>query len=455
MSNDPVLVIQPRRLGDLILTFPLLLRLQSLYPGHPLWVMAQKGFYEPLLPFSPKAAYFPPERLPQMAAQKYEAIINLGGSREAALFCGQSDANLKLGHIESAGRLAINGFWQLYREGLVQNNRHNLFHWADLYRLDLPGAIPPHSPPKMAGSGRVGLFVGASEISKRPNAGFWAELANRLAASGLKPVLFGGPGDVAMGMAIMAKGARAANFCGKTKLAQLAGLLKTVDLLIAPDTGPMHLADWLSVPVLNLSMGNVNAAETGPLSPGQLILRAAMSCSGCWQCQRQKTFCKDAFLPPMVANLALNLISGAPMPALPGLELLKSGAGASGLRELIGRPVSARSRLEDFWQAAFIYFNDASQLNGLREAAAALNSEYGQIAAQMRATFGKMLAIMAKSGKGGEPLPDSFWQAQPLHSRLFAGQLHIFLQNSAFSRAAFGQALARIDSLQALLAHSA
>ena len=34
----------------------------------------------------------------------------------------------------------------------------------------------------------------------------------------------------------------------------------------------MHLADWLGVPVLNLSMGPVRAHETGPYSPGQLVL---------------------------------------------------------------------------------------------------------------------------------------------------------------------------------------
>ena len=36
MSADPLLVLQLQRMGDLILTFPLLLALKKRWPGHPL-----------------------------------------------------------------------------------------------------------------------------------------------------------------------------------------------------------------------------------------------------------------------------------------------------------------------------------------------------------------------------------------------------------------------------------
>lgn len=449
---EPLLVLQPRRLGDLILTFPLLITLQKLFPAHPLWVMGQPGFYEPLLPFSPHAAYLPPSRLNELLSRQFATVINLGAGENEALFMGQCRAETKLGQISENGRLRVNGFWQLYRENLTHNNRHNAFHWADLFRMDLPLADFQRPSPEAPGSGRVGLFVGASEISKRPDALFWCELANRLAGMGKKPVLLGGPGDVAMSKAIMTKGARAANFCGKTGLAQLAALLRSLDLLITPDTGPMHLADWLSVPVLNLSMGNVNAAETGPLSPGQHVLQANMSCVGCWQCSRSRLFCKSAFTAAGVARVAGRLLEKSPRLTAPaGLQLLQTGRDGSGLYQL-RRSNGARSSLDDFWKAAFLFFANPERKSWLEDAAGSLGAENAALAAHMRAGFGKMLASMAASRKQGKQLDAAFWRNQPLHSRMFAGFIQLSLQNSDFSSSAFAEALARIDALQAVLA---
>lgn len=451
MSKNPVLVLQPRRLGDLILTFHLLRSLQYLYPGHPLWVMGQGVFYEPLLPFAPTAAFLPPEQLSSLASREFSAVINLGGGELTANFTGQVKAALKLGQCQTNGSLHVNGHWQLYREGLTQNNRHNVFHWADLFRLDL--AMPKQAASfraKAVGSGRIGLFVGASEPAKRPGAQFWASLAMRLADMGFKPVLLGGPAEARLGAEIMAKGAKAANFCAKTNLNQLAGILKSLDLLITPDTGPMHLADWLAVPVLNISMGNVNAAETGPFSPGQHILRPIMSCIGCWRCTRASMHCRNAFLPQAVAETAANLAQDKPIVTAPGFELLTTGRDDLGLYRLSGQKPTARTCLDDFWQAGFLYFNDPAHEERIKVRAKILKETYPAVAASMRANFAKMLGKLATTSKRGQSLPADFWKTQPWHSRLFAGNLQMDLQNSG--NTAVSRNLGRIDYLQALLA---
>ncbi|MFW5836988.1 MAG: glycosyltransferase family 9 protein, partial [Desulfovibrionaceae bacterium] len=51
-GRRPVLVFQMQRLGDLVLSFPLLQWLADRYPGHPLWVAAEERFSKPLLPLS-------------------------------------------------------------------------------------------------------------------------------------------------------------------------------------------------------------------------------------------------------------------------------------------------------------------------------------------------------------------------------------------------------------------
>ena len=52
---------------------------------------------------------------------------------------------------------------------------------------------------------------------------------------------------------------------GKTSLKQLAALLKNASLVIAPDTGPAHIANALGTPVIGL-YANSNPYRTGPYS---------------------------------------------------------------------------------------------------------------------------------------------------------------------------------------------
>ena len=61
MSNAPVLILQMQRMGDLILTFPLMGWLQQHAPEHPLWVVSEPSFFQELMELAPKAVFFPPE----------------------------------------------------------------------------------------------------------------------------------------------------------------------------------------------------------------------------------------------------------------------------------------------------------------------------------------------------------------------------------------------------------
>lgn len=456
MSADPVLIIQPRRMGDLILTFPLVLHLHRKYPESPIWVSAQESFFKPLMPFAPGIVFFPHTHLPELTKCNYEAAVNLGGDEYSARYMNKVMAPAKYGLEKNAsGGAHVSGFWNLYRASLTRNNRHNLFHWSDLFRMDMISLPAPHMYRRLRrpANGRIGLFIGASETSKRPAPAFWAGLSSRLSNMGFKPVLLGGPSESALGQEIMNLGARAANFCGKTDLTQLAGLLKTLDLLITPDTGPMHLADWLNTPVLNLSMGNVHASETGPMGSGQYVLRASMSCSGCWRCTRGRLFCHLPFKPSIIASLAAALVKNEAAPPTPGLQLFKTGRDELGLHCLNGGKINARSVLDQFWKASFLKFFDAQRHNGgLTSAAQELTSHYPQLGESIRSNLAKMLTVLARSRQRAEPLPDNFWHNQPWHSRLFAGHMQMALQNEEHSLQSWQTALQRVETLQIILA---
>ncbi|MBI1820806.1 MAG: lipopolysaccharide heptosyltransferase II [Nitrospirae bacterium] len=68
---------------------------------------------------------------------------------------------------------------------------------------------------------------------------------------------------------------------GKLTLKQLAALLKRCEMLITNDSGPMHLAAALNIPVIAL-FGATDFRMTGPYGDQHLILHKGVLCSPCF-----------------------------------------------------------------------------------------------------------------------------------------------------------------------------
>lgn len=442
------LVLQMHRLGDLILSFPLLHYLQRHTSCRNVWVVAEPAFFQPLLTVAPSVTFFPAAQGQALAAsQPFELGINLSSRPASARILGGMRAGRRLGLSEQDGRLRAYGFWQLYRQALTQNNRGNPFHWSDLNVLDLvPDAdlhAVGHPLPRPAGTGRVGLVLGASEAAKHPSPHFWARLARRLAAGGHMPLFLGGEAEKPLGReTARLSGLPQADLCGKLPLDALVSVMRRLDLCITPDTGPMHLAGWLGVPVLNLSLGPVHARETGPSSPGQWVVRAAMSCTGCWQCRRGTLSCHGPFAAPAVARVAEAVMRHGdgllrqPPDLPPGLELFRTERNNLGLHQL--RPVGARRRcvrglLEDFWQACFLTLcrpAHAVLLPPALEALAASPLPPARLVGGLQA----ICMACARHVSGRAPLPHDFWRSHPPLLRLAAGFCQMWLENAQDDR---------------------
>jgi heptosyltransferase-2 len=72
------------------------------------------------------------------------------------------------------------------------------------------------------------------------------------------------------------------NKIGATSLGELVELLRESDLLLTNDTGTMHLAASLGVPVVAV-FGSTDAALTGPLGAGHRVLQHRVPCGPCFQ----------------------------------------------------------------------------------------------------------------------------------------------------------------------------
>jgi len=70
------------------------------------------------------------------------------------------------------------------------------------------------------------------------------------------------------------------NMAGKTDLRDLIALISLCDAFITNDTGPMHIASALLVPVVAL-FGSTDSTRTGPFGTGHEIISRHLSCSPC------------------------------------------------------------------------------------------------------------------------------------------------------------------------------
>ncbi len=67
---------------------------------------------------------------------------------------------------------------------------------------------------------------------------------------------------------------------GQTSLLQLAALLSFADLFVTNDSGPMHLANFLKIPLVAL-FGPTEPARTGPIQQPALVIHKG---APCWPC---------------------------------------------------------------------------------------------------------------------------------------------------------------------------
>ena len=92
------------------------------------------------------------------------------------------------------------------------------------------------------------------------------------------------------------------SIAGQTSLLELAALLKTADLLLSCDTGPLHIADAIGCRTLSL-WGPTQPDVYGPLTTGHEFVISPHDCRRCLKtkCQHKTNACMKAITPEMVA----------------------------------------------------------------------------------------------------------------------------------------------------------
>jgi ADP-heptose:LPS heptosyltransferase len=161
---------------------------------------------------------------------------------------------------------------------------HTLDREADQLRwAGIPGPIPaPDLSWAVADAARfqlpadyVLLIPGGAphRLDKRWPIANFIELARRIAAAGLTPVVIGGPDERPLGRAIAAAVPQARDLAGMTDFADIAALGRVARRAIGNDTGPMHLAVVGGAPATVLYSAASDPTLTAPRGPDIVVLR--------------------------------------------------------------------------------------------------------------------------------------------------------------------------------------
>ncbi len=254
--------------------------------------------------------------LGELRKDEYDYIIDLQGLLKSAMVARLARGRQRIGpsfHREGAG------FFYSRIAGERNKDRHAVDECMDVVKLlcgKSDGAFKVEFPVNFPGRKldenhpRVAFLPVSRWETKNWPADCYVEVIKSLRSStGAAVFLIGGPGDVRICGEIAGKAGAGINLAGKLSLAETGGLLKEMDLLIANDSGPMHMAVALGIPVLAI-YGPTDPLRTGPYGLRNRIARTSLDCQPCFSrtCEKDGIPCMSGVTAEKVFGMALEML---------------------------------------------------------------------------------------------------------------------------------------------------
>ena len=127
----------------------------------------------------------------------------------------------------------------------------------------------------------VVLNPGGGWESKLWPAERFGALARGLAEAGLRSLVTWGPGEEGLADRVVAASAGSARRGFPTSLREYVALSRRARLVVAADTGPLHIACAVGTPVVAL-FGPTDPERNGPYRPEDRVVRRTPSCAPCY-----------------------------------------------------------------------------------------------------------------------------------------------------------------------------
>ncbi len=325
-----IALIKPSALGDIIHSLPVLTALRNRFPrGHITWIV-NRG-YEPLLRGHPDLdAILPFDRssfrtgwlqaalgysrfLSRLRQQAFDLVIDLQGLFRSGLMTAVSGAPRRVGL--SSAREGATWFYT----DVVAVADFNALHAVDRYWLVAEALGVGHLPKQfhvpipeverrwaketLGAWPRPWLMLGPGSrwMTKRWPPDHFAALAHRAQARFGGTVVFVGGRDEILLARQVATGLSGPwrDHTGRTTLPQLAALLAYADVMLANDTGPLHLAAALGRPVV-APYTCTKVLLNGPYGAEAGAVQTQVWCRGSYLKRCQRLECMAELTPELL-----------------------------------------------------------------------------------------------------------------------------------------------------------
>lgn len=275
-------------LGDAVMSLPAFHSLKRMRPEAQVAVLTKRGLADlyrggPVDEVLPYDSWMGAVRL---IRKRFDVALVLPRSFSSALLAFTSRVPRRIGYA-GEGRSALLTDRVPRDPTLLAKHRVYYYHHL-LSRLGLPPEpeapriVPPPDAEDWAaktlpGGGYVGMNPGATYgVAKQWFPERFIEVGRKMG----KIVIVGGPAEADLGAQVCAGIPGSINLAGKTSITQLAAAIRRCRLFVTNDTGPMHVAQAVGVPIVAI-FGPTDPITTPPFGSKFTIVRKPIECSPC------------------------------------------------------------------------------------------------------------------------------------------------------------------------------
>jgi heptosyltransferase-1 len=318
LNVERLLIVRLGALGDIIHTLPAATALRQAFPVAALGWLIEERWVEllctlptpcsgtrspqrPLVdevhtvntkqwrstPFSSQTWERMAAGLSDLRAGHYQVAVDFQGAARSALLARWSGTPVRYGFAQPRENVAS----MFYTRQVIARGEHIVEQNLSLAEAVAHRPLPMPQvgfPCDQAAEQQCERWLKEQAVEKfvlfNPGAGWGAKqwpaerygsVARRLADDGLKSIVNFGPGEENLARAVeAASGGVAERLAGS--LSQLIALTRRASLFIGGDTGPLHLAAALRIPVVGI-YGPTDPARNGPFGASSIVLRSPSS----------------------------------------------------------------------------------------------------------------------------------------------------------------------------------
>lgn len=251
-----------------------------------------------------------------------DVVLDLMGNHKAGIIASLSGARRRIGPARPFRREPSSALW--INEPISPRGTHAVDRALSLLdALEIPTEaadfggrklfprVPAAAARLLAEHRQEHLFLhpGAGWANKIYPPTWWGEALHRIRdATGLATWVATAPWEEEAARKVVAASRGAGRTVPAADLPTLAALLRSSRLVLGGDSGPLHLAHALGLPVLCL-MGPTDPRRHGPYSAPERALAVALPCSFCYKRLPETKACLLAIPPSEVAQRAVELLA--------------------------------------------------------------------------------------------------------------------------------------------------